>query len=172
MKNLFSFFIIFLLSLSSSYVFAAKQGGTLIFARYQEPLTLDPFIPADNGSIWAIEQICDSLTEPGDTGNELVPGLAESWDISDDGLTYTFHIRDTKHSNGDPVTAQDTKTLLFINNTFSSNWNHNSLWIRCQHIFLNFTTQLYQHLTNKTNSLSDTNFHKPRTKIPKSFFIS
>jgi len=107
MKNLFSFFIIFLLSLSSSYVFAAKQGGTLIFARYQEPLTLDPFIPADNGSIWAIEQICDSLTEPGDTGNELVPGLAESWDISDDGLTYTFHIRDTKHSNGDPVTAQD-----------------------------------------------------------------
>ena len=87
--------------------FAAKQGGTLTFARYQEPLTLDPFTPADNGSIWAIEQICDSLIEPDDTGNGLVPGLAESWDISDDGLTYTFHLRDATHSNGDPVTASD-----------------------------------------------------------------
>ena len=88
-------------------VFSAKSGGTLTFARYQEPLTLDPFIPADNGSIWALEQICDSLTEPGRTGNELVSGLAKSWDISDDGLTYTFHIRDAVHSNGDAVTAQD-----------------------------------------------------------------
>ena len=34
-----------------TFGFAAKQGGTLTFARYQEPLTLDPFIPADNGSI-------------------------------------------------------------------------------------------------------------------------
>ena len=107
MKNIFSFFIVFLLSLSCSYVFAANQGGTLTFARYQEPLTLDPFIPADNGSIWALEQVCDSLTEPGRTGNELVAGLAKSWDISDDGLTYTFHIRDAVHSNGDAVTAQD-----------------------------------------------------------------
>ena len=107
MKNIFSFFIVFLISLSCSYVFAAKQGGTLTFARYQEPLTLDPFIPADNGSIWALEQVCDSLTEPGRTGNELVAGLAKSWDISDDGLTYTFHIRDAVHSNGDAVTAQD-----------------------------------------------------------------
>lgn len=39
---------------------------------------------------------------------EVVPGVAESWDISDDGLTYTFHLReDAKWSNGDPVTASD-----------------------------------------------------------------
>jgi oligopeptide transport system substrate-binding protein len=36
------------------------------------------------------------------------PGVAESWEISDDGLIYTFHLRDTaKWSNGDPVTAMD-----------------------------------------------------------------
>jgi len=39
---------------------------------------------------------------------EVVPGVAESWEISDDGLTYTFKIRENaKWSNGDPVTAND-----------------------------------------------------------------
>lgn len=39
---------------------------------------------------------------------EIVPGVAESWEVSDDGLTYTFKLRqDAKWSNGDPVTAHD-----------------------------------------------------------------
>ena len=39
---------------------------------------------------------------------EVVPGVAESWEVSDDGLTYTFNLRpDAKWSNGDPVTAND-----------------------------------------------------------------
>jgi oligopeptide transport system substrate-binding protein len=39
---------------------------------------------------------------------EVVPGVAESWEVSDDGLTYTFKLRaDAKWSNGDPVTAGD-----------------------------------------------------------------
>ncbi|MEO9339917.1 peptide ABC transporter substrate-binding protein [Mesorhizobium sp. SB112] len=39
---------------------------------------------------------------------EVVPGVAEKWEISDDGLKYTFHLRqDAKWSNGDPVTAND-----------------------------------------------------------------
>lgn len=37
-----------------------------------------------------------------------IPGVAESWDITDDGRTYTFHLRhDAKWSNGDPVTSDD-----------------------------------------------------------------
>jgi oligopeptide transport system substrate-binding protein len=43
-----------------------------------------------------------------DAAAELVPGVAESWELSDDGKTYTFHLReDAKWSNGDPVTAGD-----------------------------------------------------------------
>ncbi|MFN9388706.1 MAG: ABC transporter substrate-binding protein, partial [Betaproteobacteria bacterium] len=84
-----------------------KRGGTLVFARLEEPATLDPFIPNDNGSIYAIEQICDSLVEPDATGDGLRPGVAESWEVSEDKLTYTFKLRDTKFSNGDPVTAAD-----------------------------------------------------------------
>ena len=85
-----------------------KTGGTLIFARPDEPLTLDPFIPADNGSIWAIEQVCDTLVEADATGEGLEPGLAASWDISEDELVYTFTLReDAKFSNGEPVTVGD-----------------------------------------------------------------
>ena len=82
-----------------------KRGGVLIMARPDEPLTFDPFIPGDNGSIYAIEQVCDALIEADDTGRGLRPGLAESWEVSADGLTYTFKIRDAKFSNGEPVTV-------------------------------------------------------------------
>ncbi|MEI7466528.1 MAG: ABC transporter substrate-binding protein, partial [Burkholderiales bacterium] len=84
-----------------------KRGGTLIFARPEEPQTMDPFVPGDNGSIYAIEQVCDSLVEPDATGDGLRPGLAESWEVSEDKLTYTFKLRDAKFSNGKPVTSAD-----------------------------------------------------------------
>ncbi|MCP4382409.1 MAG: ABC transporter substrate-binding protein [Hyphomicrobiales bacterium] len=87
---------------------AAERGGTLTIARPDEPLTLDPYIPSDNGSIYAIAQICESLVSADATGTGLEPGLAESWDISDDGLTYTFKLRDgVTFSDGSPVTVAD-----------------------------------------------------------------
>ena len=91
----------------SAFAETAKRGGTLVFARPDEPLTFDPFVPNDNGSIYAIEQVCDSLVEADNTGRGLRPGLAESWEISGDGLTYTFKLREAKFSNGDPVTVDD-----------------------------------------------------------------
>jgi oligopeptide transport system substrate-binding protein len=43
-----------------------------------------------------------------DAAGEVIPGVAESWDVSDDERTYTFHLReDARWSNGDPVTADD-----------------------------------------------------------------
>lgn len=89
-----------------------KRGGTLVFARPEEPQTFDPFIPSDNGSIYAIEQVCDSLVEPDATGDGLRPGLAESWEISDDKLVYTFKLRQVNFSNGKPMTADDVLFTL------------------------------------------------------------
>ncbi|MEM7021807.1 MAG: ABC transporter substrate-binding protein [Pseudomonadota bacterium] len=83
------------------------RGGTLVLARSQEPLTLDPNIPADNGSIYAIEQIFDALIEPDREGSGLRPGLAESWEISEDGKVYTLNLREAYFHNGDPVTTED-----------------------------------------------------------------
>ena len=89
-----------------------KRGGVLKMARPEEPLSLTGFTISDNGSIWAIEQICDSLIEPDQTGYGLRPAIAESWDISDDGMVYTFKIRDAMFSNGDPVTMDDVQFSL------------------------------------------------------------
>ena len=41
------------------------------------------------------------------TATELGPGLAESYEISDDGKTYTFQLADAKFSDGSPITAED-----------------------------------------------------------------
>lgn len=42
------------------------------------------------------------------TGGEITPGIAETWEVSDDGLVYTFHLReDAKWSDGEPITADD-----------------------------------------------------------------
>jgi len=84
-----------------------KRGGTLVLARPEEPLSFNPFTQGDNGSIYALEQVCDSLVEADASGTGLRPGLAESWEVSGDGLSYTFKLRDAKFSDGSPVTVDD-----------------------------------------------------------------
>ena len=88
-----------------------QQGGSIVMARDSEPLSLNPIGDgsADNGSIFMIVQIFDTLVE---TQNAPLPqpALAESWEVSDDSLTWTFHLRPgTQFSNGDPVTCEDVK---------------------------------------------------------------
>ncbi|MFI5122574.1 MAG: ABC transporter substrate-binding protein [Vicinamibacteria bacterium] len=86
-------------------------GGTLTFARSLDAEAgLNPINAPNNGSIFTIQQVFDQLVEVGgDDGTEIVPGLAESWEHSADGLTWTFHLRDAQFSNGDPVTPEDVK---------------------------------------------------------------
>lgn len=72
-----------------------------------EPLSLDPQIAADYSSVLLITNLFEGLVREGADGN-IKPGVAKSWDISEDGEKYTFHLYDdTCWSNGDPVTAQD-----------------------------------------------------------------
>ncbi|SNX53006.1 peptide ABC transporter substrate-binding protein [Thermoanaerobacterium sp. RBIITD] len=74
----------------------------------QEPPTLDPQKATDVVSIDILNEVLDGLTRYNKDG-KILPGsgLAKSWDISKDGLTYTFHLRDAKWSDGNPITAQD-----------------------------------------------------------------
>lgn len=85
------------------------KGGVLKFARSLDvDVGLNPIDAPSNGSIFVIQQIFDQLVEAeGDT--EVHPGLATKWESSDDGLHWTFHLRDAKFSNGEPVTAEDVK---------------------------------------------------------------
>jgi oligopeptide transport system substrate-binding protein len=74
-----------------------------------DPPTLDPHLTSDTDSaIYIVEVFGGLLTI--DRNLDIVPDLAESWDISNGGRTYTFHLRkDAKFHNGKPVTAQDFK---------------------------------------------------------------
>jgi peptide/nickel transport system substrate-binding protein len=84
------------------------RGGTFHFARDSEPATLNPIGANDNASIFALVQIFDTLVESTHAPTPQ-PAIAESWKVSDDGLTWTFKLRKATFSNGDPVTAEDVK---------------------------------------------------------------
>ena len=72
-----------------------------------EPQSLDPHraegVPSSN----ILRDLFEGLVAEAPNG-ELIPGAAQAWEISEDGLTYTFTLRpDGRWSNGDPVTAKD-----------------------------------------------------------------
>lgn len=72
-----------------------------------DPATLDHHRTSTISEGNVLRDLYDGLTIQ-DANGEAVPGVAKSWDISDSGTVYTFHLReDAKWSNGDPVTAGD-----------------------------------------------------------------
>ncbi|MBI4126490.1 MAG: peptide ABC transporter substrate-binding protein [Deltaproteobacteria bacterium] len=73
-----------------------------------EPPSLDPAILYDDRSFNIGMQLFEGLTEYHPETLEAVPGVASSWDISPDGLVWTFHLRNNAFwSDGSPVTAAD-----------------------------------------------------------------
>lgn len=70
-----------------------------------EPPDLDPQKSTDAVSAEIITSMLEGLIRIHD--GKIQPGMAESWDISPDSLTYTFHLRDAKWNDGVPVTAKD-----------------------------------------------------------------
>ena len=75
------------------------------------PVTFDPAMTQDVETNQMLQQAYEGLVQY-DTKNKVVPCLAEKWDISADGLTYTFHLRPAKFQNGMPVTAEDVAYSL------------------------------------------------------------
>lgn len=72
-----------------------------------EPLTLDPTLAYEHASIWVIECLYSGLAQRG-RDFEVVPDVAKSWQVSEDGHIYVFTLRDdVRWSDGVPVTAGD-----------------------------------------------------------------
>ena len=86
----------------------ATASGSDLNIMLETPVeSLDPQQATDGTSFEVIADYTDGLMQM-DADGQAVPALAESYDLSDDGLTYTFHIRDDANwSNGTPVTAAD-----------------------------------------------------------------
>ena len=68
--------------------------------------TMDPSKSVDNVSARTLNNVDEGLLKTG-SGNKVRPATAKSYSVSKDGLTWTFNLRKTNWSNGDPVTAQD-----------------------------------------------------------------
>ena len=71
-----------------------KKQSTLVYGRGADATSLDPAIVTDGESFKVTKNIYDTLVGYKGQTTDLEPDLAKSWDISKDGLTYTFHLRD------------------------------------------------------------------------------
>ena len=85
---------------------AVAEGKTLRLTQNVEMDTMDSGNTGDGYTTSIMSLLVDSLFRL-DENSQPQPALAESYEVSEDGLTYTFHLRDAKWSNGTPVTASD-----------------------------------------------------------------
>ncbi|CAI8285815.1 MAG: Periplasmic oligopeptide-binding protein [Porticoccaceae bacterium UBA1117] len=91
-----------------SNVSAGNKTGTLYWGNGTEPQSLDPQIATGVPEHHIISAVMEGLVLKDRKTLEPRPGVAKSWDISDDGRVYTFYLRDNaRWSNGDPHTAHD-----------------------------------------------------------------
>lgn len=106
-------FVAIAIAAPSTFAEQPKQGGSAVVTFNNDLTTLDPQVGYDWQNWSVIKSIFDGLMDykPGST--ELEPDLAKSYTVSDDGLTYTFVLRDgIKFHNGRAVTSADVKYSL------------------------------------------------------------
>ncbi|WP_107923124.1 peptide ABC transporter substrate-binding protein [Lysinibacillus parviboronicapiens] len=89
---------------SGSSETASSKELNLVVA--SEPPSLHPQLATDSTSSAVLINVFEGLTRL-DADGKPTPAIAEKWDVSEDGLTYTFNLRDAKWTNGDPVVAGD-----------------------------------------------------------------
>lgn len=114
MKNLYQFsfltLLLFLYSCSEniSPVDSGLENQVFHFGNGAEPQGLDPHIVTGVPEHHLLIGLCEGLTTSNPKGGSSLSGAADSWDVSEDGKTYTFFLqKNGKWSNGDPVTADD-----------------------------------------------------------------
>lgn len=95
----------------------AQSGETVVRMNIgSEPDSLDPWQSAASDTDAMMHNVFEGLCLYNEKG-EIIPGLAESWEISEDGLTYTFHLRQgVKFHNGDDFDSAD---VLYSYNNFA-----------------------------------------------------
>lgn len=93
------------LMLMASFSAVAEEPKVIRFGHSYDATTLDPQNCYDDGSYYVINNIVETLVVCRD--KEIHPGVAETWEVSEDGLVYTFHLRQSNWSDGTPLTAND-----------------------------------------------------------------
>jgi oligopeptide transport system substrate-binding protein len=98
--------VLSLFTLSLFLTAAAYASGTLRVASMGEPASLDPHKVSGTWENYVVGDMFVGLTTENPKA-EPIPGVAESWNVSEDGKTYTFTLRKSSWSDGTPLTAHD-----------------------------------------------------------------
>ena len=83
------------------------DGQYMRYISGSEPESLDPHLSSGQPEARLYLALYDGLTEYHPETGEAIPSLAERWEPNGDNSAFTFHLRDAKWSNGDPITAHD-----------------------------------------------------------------
>ena len=90
------------------FAISAIANKKVVYNLASESDTIDPQLVTGTTGIQVDAAIMEGLTKFGEKQGEIVPGVAEKWDVTEDGMKWTFYLRkDAKWSNGEPVTAHD-----------------------------------------------------------------
>jgi peptide/nickel transport system substrate-binding protein len=135
---------------------APVSGGTIVFATPDEPTCLDPTVGGDVPQDIIAHQFLDSLISQ-DKDASYHPWLAKSWEISPDGLRYTFHLRDdVRFTDGTPFDAAAVK----------ANFDH---WLDPKTQSSNIAPQLTNYVDT---TIVDAHTALVTLKTPNAFFLT
>lgn len=84
-----------------------RTDQTLVISNGAEPKSIDPGLADESSGIEVVNNAFEGLTTFAPVTLAPEPAMAERWEVSDDGLTYVFHLRDARWTDGTPVTAHD-----------------------------------------------------------------
>lgn len=84
-----------------------KEGKVLYLGGGSEPESIDPGKSYDGPGLDVARELFEGLTRYHPETLDPIPGLAERWEVDEDGRRYRFHLRDAQWSDGRPITAHD-----------------------------------------------------------------
>ncbi len=95
-------------SASHSQPLSERHGGQLTLSTTSDPKTFNPIVAKETSTTAITGLIFEGLTQTNGVTTEVEPSLAESWEISEDGLVWRFELRkDVRWSDGKPLTSAD-----------------------------------------------------------------
>src|SRR5580693_6482839 len=108
-KLIFGFFIWCVFSWAFwAHASQSHYGGSLVLATTSDPKTFNDIVATDVNSSTVTSLLFEGLTTADPFTLKVIPNLASSWDVSPDGLQWTFHLReDVQWFDGVPFSADD-----------------------------------------------------------------
>ena len=115
-KLLFKVMAVLLMAIAASSAFAMSQAEHLniLMDPGKDEIILNPYTASDSNSIVIMLNLYDGLFEYDWQTSEAIPCLAESYSVSEDGLLWTFKLRNARFSDGTYITSE----------TFAESWNY------------------------------------------------